>query len=90
MTGNVHRETVPVHSVIFLQLPGDQHVDVEIRREGGRRGATFMNLTICIKPIVPQLFKIQAAGKLDPLLISSLLVFETAKAMATCTNHYAS
>lgn len=90
MTGNVHRETVPVHSVIFLQLPGDQHVDVEIRREGGRREATFMNLTTCIKPIVPQLFKIQAAGKLDPLLISSLLVFETAKAMATCTNHYAS
>lgn len=49
-----------------------------------------MNLTTCIKPIVPQLFKIQAAGKLDPLLITSFLVFETAKAMATCTNHYAS
>lgn len=49
-----------------------------------------MNLTTCIKPIVPQLFKIQAAGKLDPLLISSFLMFEAAKAMTTCTNHYAS
>lgn len=34
LTGNVHKETVPVHSVIFLQLPADQNVDVQIRREG--------------------------------------------------------
>lgn len=69
LTGNVHKEIVPVHVVIFLQLLGDQDVDVEIRKEGGREAeGSFMSPTTYIKPFVAQLFRIQAAGKLDPLL----------------------
>jgi hypothetical protein len=92
LTGNVHRETIPVHLVIFLQLLGDQNVDVEIRGEGGREAgrSELYELATCIKPVVPQLFKIQAACRLDPWLFSSLLAFETARAVAACVNHYAS
>ena len=65
------------HLFLFLQLPDDRNVDVEIGRDGGREpGVSFMNSNDnIISLLYHRLSKFQLLVSLTPLLFSSFIFF---------------